>query len=211
MKKFILVSLIAIFSISDSLAQKTLSGVTLPEQLGYNKVLLKLNGAGIREKYFMHIYVAGLYVSEVSNNAENLINREDFMSLRIQIISSILTNETMVRYIEDGFARSVGGKETDAFKKMKNQIKTICMLFSSEPTKVGDVYDIHYLPGKGITSSKNGKPFVGWGSDDQPSDSTSSIIYIDLDFKKALFGIWLSEDPVDVALKEGLLGLTPTH
>jgi hypothetical protein len=156
----------------------------------------------------MHIYVAGLYVTEVSKDAEVLVNRDDFMSIRLQIISSILTNETMVRYIEDGFARSVGGKDTDAFKKMEKQIKTICLIFSSEPTKVGDVYDIHYLPGKGITSSKNGKAFVGWGSEEDP---TSKIIYVDLDFKKALFGIWLSKDPVDIALKEGMLGLVPTH
>ena len=63
--------------------------------------------------------------------------------------------------------------------------------FFGEEIKKGDVFDITYQPGKGVVSYKNGK---GKG------------VIEGMDFKKALFGIWLSKNPVDDGLKEDMLG-----
>ncbi len=69
----------------------------------------------------------------------------------------------------------------------------ICEVFQSAPVKVGDLFEIYYVPGIGVQCNKNGKDF--------------NVKIPGVPFKKALFGIWFSEDPVDEALKKGMLGL----
>ena len=54
------------------------------------------------------------------------------------------------------------------------------------------MFDITYQPGKGVVAYKNGK---------------EKGTIEGMDFKKALFGIWLSNDPADDDLKEAMLGL----
>jgi len=60
-----------------------------------------------------------------------------------------------------------------------------------EEIKKGDVFDIVNVPGKGVVVSKNGK---------------EKGVIDGADFKKALFGIWLSGKPADKNLKEAMLG-----
>lgn len=54
-----------------------------------------------------------------------------------------------------------------------------------------DMFDITYQAGTGAVAYKNGKELG---------------IIPGMKFKKALFGIWLGDDPVDNKLKKGMLG-----
>jgi len=58
---------------------------------------------------------------------------------------------------------------------------------------VGDECEISYTPNEGIRVSKNGKDL--------------NILISGLDFKRALWGDWLSDNPADEDLKKGMLGL----
>jgi hypothetical protein len=207
---------IALFS-NMSYAQVKVSGITVPAKLGFGGTVRELNGAGTRVKYMMHIYVGALYLKEKSKDPKVIVNADKPMSVRLQIISAMLTNENMVRYIREGFYRSLDGKVAP----FKEHLDLICEVFSSEPTKVGDVYDIHYTPGIGVSASKNGKPFqfTKMRSTGQVKSGDMKLLkqithtkdgyeaIPGLDFKKALFGIWLSDDPVDEDLKDAMLGL----
>jgi hypothetical protein len=55
----------------------------------------------------------------------------------------------------------------------------------------GDVYEFVYDPGEGVRTVLEGR--------------TAGIIP-GLDFKQALFGVWLGKRPADATLKQGLLG-----
>ena len=139
------------------------------------------------------------------------------MSVRLQITSAVLTNKVMEIGIREGFYKSLDGKVAP----FKEHLDLICEVFSSEPTKIGDVYDIHYTPGVGITASKNGKPFEFTKMHQKGQLKSDNIKLLKdikltkdgyeaipgLDFKKAIFGIWLSDDPVDEDLKDAMLGL----
>ena len=61
----------------------------------------------------------------------------------------------------------------------------------SEAVEDNDVFDLQYVPGTGLSVVRNGE---------------TKVVVPGLEFKKALFGIWLSEDPVQDDLKEGMLG-----
>ena len=54
-----------------------------------------------------------------------------------------------------------------------------------------DVFDLQYVPGQGVSVIRNGE---------------IKVIVPGLAFKQALFGIWLSDDPVQEGLKEEMLG-----
>ena len=101
--------------------------------------------------------------------------------------SSVLSSSNFSEAIQEGFEKSLKGNTAPLKAKIDQFINT----FKSEEVKEGDVYELWYVPGEGVKSYKNGK--------------LKSTIP-GLDFKKALFGIWLSEDPVDADLKTGLLG-----
>lgn len=212
MKKIIVAFFTIALSLNGLFAQTTVSGVKLPAKLGFSGTTREYNGAGTRTKYFVKVYVAGLYLKDKSKDAKAILNADKPMSIRLQIISSMLTNDVMVKYIREGFSKSLNGK-IDPFK---DHIDLICEVFSSEPTKIGDVYDIHYTPGVGVSASKNGKPYIFKNLKNKLGKPYAIVLkntkngqdaLPGLDFKKGLFGIWLSDSPVDPALKDGMLGL----
>ncbi len=169
-----------------ALAQKILSGVTLPANITLGKDKLILNGGGIREKYFMDMYVGGLYLQKKNTDAQKIIDANESMLIRLHIVSSLITSEKMRTAITEGFDKSTKGNT----KPLKNQIDLFIASFKEEIVK-GDVFELQYTVESGVSVYKNGK-------------LKTSIA--GLDFKKALFGIWLCNNPADEDLKEGLLG-----
>lgn len=220
-KTYLSFLLVLFFVLNTAVSQVVVNGVKIPERLGFAEKVRQLNGAGTRVKYFMHIYVGALYLKEKTNDPREVINADKPMSIRLQIISAMLTNETMVRYIREGFSRSLDGN----IEPFREEIDLICEVFSSEPTKVGDVYDIHYTPGIGVCASKNGKPYnfstihaslqKKVTSSEKLKNMMNNLNHTKsgqealpgLEFKKALFGIWFSDDPVDEDLKDAMLGV----
>ena len=159
----------------------------LPAKLQQNNTSLLLNGGGIRTKYFFKVYVGGLYLTTKTDNASDIISSDRPMAIRMVVTSSLISSDIMVAATKEGFKKSLKGKTAP----FQNNIDDLIETFSKEPIKEGDVYDFWYFPKVGIKSYKNGK-----------LENTIS----GYDFKKAFFGIWLSDDPVDEDLKKGLLG-----
>lgn len=207
--------------VEDTGSKIAVSGINLPTKIGFGGTVREFTGAGTRVKFFMRIYVLGVYMKEPTKDPEVIINADEPMSMRMHIISSMLTNDVMVKYIREGFSRGLGLENGD-FGEYKTHVDLICSVFSSEPTEVGDVYDFHYVPGVGTSGSKNS---VLYSFDnltettDEMHDSTdagSNMLKLNytkkgqaaipsLGFKKAMFGIWFSDDPVDPKLKDEVL------
>jgi len=173
------------FSCFVSEAQTKINGITFPDSYTAGKDKLVLNGGGTREKYWMDMYVGALYLSEKSKDANSIIAANSSMAIRICIVSGLITSEKMTDAVYEGFKKSTGGKEA-SFKTQIDQFKKAF----SEPIKVSDVFDIVYS-GEKITITKNG---------------TVKGEIDGLDFKKAVFGIWLGKEPADSDLKDGMLG-----
>ena len=169
-------------------AQVTLNGVTLPAKLKQETTELTLNGGGIRTKIFFKLYTAGLYVQAKSKNGNEIAAADKPTALKLTITSGMVDSEKMSEAIREGFGKSMKGNTAP----LKTQIDNFVGTFQKEEIKEGDVYELWYFPGTGVKAFKNGK---------------LQTTIAGLDFKKALFGIWLSDDPVDSDLKDGLLGL----
>lgn len=163
-----------------------IGGVKLPDSMPVAGQELKLNGAGIREKWMFDLYVSGLYLAAPTKDAKAVVAADENQTIRLHIISDKITSEKMASATMEGFENSLGGK-TDA---LKPQIDEFIATFKEE-IKVGDIFDLTYVKGDGVHVSKNGK-------------EVKSIA--GLEFKKALFGIWLSDSPAQESLKSELLG-----
>ncbi len=169
-----------------TMAQTVIEGKTFPNTLDTEKGALTLNGGGVREKMWIDLYVAGLYLTAKSNNATEIVNVDKEMAVRLHIISSMIDSDNMSEAINEGFVKSTGGNTAP----VKDKIDAFIKVFA-EPIKVDDVFKLVYLPGEGVKIYKN-----------EVYKSTVS----GMDFKKALFGIWLGTDPVSGSLKKGMLG-----
>ena len=76
MKKTALLAIfLMLFSIHVTGQSRTVAGVEVPESVTLNGVAkpLQLNGAGIRKKFFISVYVAALYLPARTNDAKALI------------------------------------------------------------------------------------------------------------------------------------------
>ena len=64
-----------------SIEARTLGGAEIPEQLVLRESTLLLNGAGVRHKYFVDVYVAGLYLEQRSSDAARIVAADAPMAM----------------------------------------------------------------------------------------------------------------------------------
>jgi len=179
-----LLSTIIIFLGLFSMTQ--LFAIDLPNEMEYQETKLTLNGHGTRIKFFMKVYESSLYLEAASNNADEIINNNVPMSIRIDVMSSLVTPDAMKTALNEGLEKSTGNNTGPIMKEI-NQLNST---FNTEVGS-GDFYEFTYLPDSGTHVLKNSK-------------------YIDtipgLEFKKAFFGIYISKNPIQKSLKKAMLG-----
>ena len=54
---------------------QTVAGITFPDRIQINESALVLNGAGLREKYWIDIYVAALYLPNLRQSRKPIIEQ----------------------------------------------------------------------------------------------------------------------------------------
>lgn len=187
MKKQILtLLLVAVTGIFSANAQQTVSGVKIDSKLTVEGETLMLNGAGLREKMWIDLYVGSLYLPAKSSNSKDIMDSKSAAAIKLDIVSGMITSDKMISAVNEGFENSTN-KNTAPLKAKIDKFKS----FFKEEIKKGDTFIIANIPGDGVVVFKNG---VKKGAIDG------------YDFKKALFGIWLGSKPADSDLKEGMLG-----
>ena len=185
MKK-IMVGILSVLLFSTVLYAKKISGIIMPETLKACSGNLVLNGAGVRDKFFMDLYVGGLYLKSKSSNSSSIMNSDQPMAIRLHIVSKLITGEKMSKATNEGFEKSAGSN----LPSLKTRIKKFISVFKSGIKKF-DKYNFIYIPKKGTQVFKNGK---------------LKTTIKGLDFKKALFGIWIGRKPAQKDLRNDMLG-----
>lgn len=190
MKKILLLLTILLslqFSTVSAQTQIDVNGVTVPRKIEFQGKSLQLNGAGGRSKMWLEVYVQALYLSQLTQDPQFIIDSDTEMAVRIEITSSMVSSSKLTKAMNTGFEKSTGAN-LEQLRPRIEQLKS----FLSDTITEKDVFILAYNPlDQNVYVSKNevlkGK-IPGF------------------DFKKALFGIWLSDKPVDETLKKHLLG-----
>lgn len=169
------------------LETKIVGKTALPMLYRFKGKSLILNGAGLRELMWIDIYACGLYVKTPETNASKIINKDETMIVRMDILSKAVSHSKMVKAFHKGF---IDGNSPSTVKRLQPEIKSFLKYIEGLELKVGDKVDVVYEPKIGVSLYINYNKIGTVGK---------------LDFKKAILNIWLSSNPVDKSLKPELL------
>jgi hypothetical protein len=166
------------------LSAASLAGVTLPDTVQVGGTTLVLNGLGLRTKFTVKVYVAGLYVQQKSSDSSAIIKADAPKRIVMQFVHSA-SKQQMTDAFDEGFKDNT----PDAEKTMKADIDHF--LGALEAVKNGDQMVIMYVPGTGTTLDING---------------TNKLTIPGSAFGQVLFSVWLGPKPPTTDLKKGILG-----
>ena len=162
----------------------SLAGVTLPDSVQLGGQAVRLNGLGLREKYFIDIYVGGLYLKTPTHEAANAIAADEPKRVVMHFIYKKVSREQMLETFMEGFGATATGPEA-------GNVATMGTWVPAAGVARGDEMGFDYVPGTGTSMTLNGRTL---GS--IPGTA----------FMKMVFGIYLGARPPTAALKAGLLG-----
>ena len=141
---------------------------------------LVLNGAGLRKKFIVKVYAGALYLKEKSSDAAAIVAADEAMQIRMHFLYGVKP-EQLIDAWNDGFDAALGKDRGP----MQAKVDAFNALFTKK-TKKHDTYDVVYVPGTGTQVHFNG---------------TKVGEVAGLDFKQAVFAIWLGEGVADSNLK----------
>ena len=150
------------------------------------KTKLVLNGYGIRDKMWINLYVQALYLTEKTDDPKKILDSDETIATRLYVTSSLVTREKLIKAIEEGIEKSYQSE----IEPLRDRMHKF-MSFFENVTEKG------YL--EFVYSKEDVKTYVFI------NDKLTGEIE-GLDFRKALFGIWLEDRCVDRTLKKRLLG-----
>lgn len=158
---------------------------SVPETLTIGEHTLMLNGAGMRRQMFVDVYLACLYVVDPGAAPEDLLDSDEPQAITLHMTSDLVNSARLEEATMDGLRRSTDGD----LKALRDEIERLHRMFDGE-VKKGDTFRLAYLPGSGVMIHHNDR-YLGTIRGKR--------------FKRALFGIWLSDRPVQKSLKKDLL------
>jgi hypothetical protein len=156
---------------------------------------LQLNGAGIRYKFVVKVYTAGLYLTTTAGTTQEVLAAPGPKRIHITMLRDIDGNELGKLFTKGMEANA----PRDEFVKSINGVLKLSEVFASrKQLNSGDSFSVDYVPGVGSTLLLNGKTVMG-----EPIKEP--------EFFSALLRIWLGDKPADDALKDALLGIKKTR
>lgn len=184
MRKSVVLAVVFVITLTSLVFAGTLAGVNLPDTVQVGSRTLVLNGLGLRKKYMVKVYVAGLYLEQKSSDPTAILTPDIPKRIVMHFVRGVSKNQ-----IVDGFNESFENNTPDAQKTMKADIDQF--LGAMESVNDGDEITLTYLPGTGTTVAMHGK--------DKLTISGPA-------FAQVLFSVWLGPKPPNQEMKEGLLG-----
>ena len=164
----------------------TISVAEVPQTIKYKENKLVLNCHGTRIIFFMKVYEGSLYLENQSTDAEQIINENAPMAVRIDVISEMVSADAMKKALSEGLEKSTNN-DTDS---ISNELKQLSSAFNTAVSS-GDFYEFIFIPETGVHVLKNNEQVQ---------------LIPGLEFKKAFFGIFLSDNPIQKNLKKAMLG-----
>lgn len=163
------------------------AGVNIDEKIKVGSNELVLNGAGLRSKVFIKVYVGALYVTQKSGQPAALLDAPGARRMSLRLLRDI-DADTLYGALRDGLKDNNSDTDLLALKASIDQFADIMKKIGN--ARSGDTVAIDFTP-EGVAVSFNGEARgkVANGP-----------------FARALLKVWLGDHPVDASLKKALLG-----
>lgn len=168
-------------------AGREIDGVVFPDRHVIAGEPLELRGAAVlRWRVLFRAYAAGLYVppatpvGDVLGNVPKRLEIEYFWPIGAEDFGRA-ADQLLRETLDEG-----------TLERLRPRLDELHEAF--EPILPGDRYALTYHPVTGTELSKNGRPLA--------------VIH-GADFAAAYFSMWLGERPIDLSMREALLGSNP--
>lgn len=165
------------------------AGVKLPDSIKVGDADLALNGAGLRTRLMIKIYVGALYLTEKKASAAEVLDDKGPKRIAMHLLRN-LSADQLSGALVDGLNDNLGDAERAQFAAQIDEIKATMAAVGS--AKEGSVVTLDLVPGRGTRLTVDGAP--------------KGKLIPDEDFYRALLKIWLGDKPVDKSLKAAMLG-----
>ena len=163
----------------------SLAGVQLPNSVQLAEQPLILNGIGLREKFWVDVYVAGLYLPQKNTDAEAIIQADIPKKISLEFIYHTVAKEKMKATLEENLKNNPQIAQT-----VRPKMEKTYGWYQDFHTK--DTLSFEYIPKVGTTIYIN----------KQKKGTIEGH-----DFMVAIFTIYLGKKPASAQLKKQLLGL----
>ena len=128
----------------------SLAGVTLPDKAEVGGQSLVLNGLALRSKFFIKVYVGGLYLPHKEKAAAKILAEDSPRRMVMHFLYSV-SKDQMCEAWNEGLEQNSPKAPAD----VKKAFATLCSWM--EPIPKGNELILTYTPGKGTEVQVNGK------------------------------------------------------
>jgi len=128
----------------------TLAGVTMPDKADVNGQSLVLNGMGLRSKFFIKVYVGGLYLTQKEKAAAKILSADAPRRMVMHFLYSVNKDQMC-----DAWKEGLEQNTPKASAEVKKGFQTLCSWM--EPIPKGHELVLTYVPGEGTQVEINGK------------------------------------------------------
>jgi hypothetical protein len=173
------------FCMSQILYASSLAGVSMPDSIKVNNETLILNGLGLREKYWVDIYVAGLYLPSKMSDGAAIMKANVDKRIQVEFIYSSVPKSKMIAVLEENISNNPQFS-SDTVAQIRQ-----CGSWMQDFTS-GDIVMFDYAPNTQTTTI--------YINDDVRGTIQSK------EFMEAIFAMYVGKYPATEALKQGLLG-----
>lgn len=164
------------------------AGAKLADKVQVGSRELQINGAGVRSKFFLDLYVAALYLTEKNSSGAAVLADDGEKRIALHVLRDIGAAR-----LSGGLSNAIIANHAPAeLHVLDTALKEFAAIFHAlDELKKGDVVTLDYHPGSGTMVSLNGveKGMVSGAA-----------------FSRALLKVWLGDKPVQADLKQKLLG-----
>jgi Chalcone isomerase-like len=160
------------------------AGVRLEPSVTVSSHLLKLNGYGVRKKFFIKVYIGSLYTARRLATAAEALGDSGDKLIRMNFLHSKVEKGKIIEAFNEGFANNspdlAGSAEAGKF-----------LSFFTADFNRGDVVDLALGADGSVSASHNGR---------QLGTVSSAKL------GRGVLAIYLGDRPADDSLKKGMLG-----
>lgn len=166
---------------------RSVDGVSVPETLDLagEKTPLTLNGAGLRTRFFVKVYVAALYLAQPVSRAESILEETAARVVAIHMRRDVDADK-IASALLTSVAKNHDAAEMQALQDRLNKFKLLMPAMKRD-----DVLRLEFTADGKTRVVRNGELLGALDG---------------ADFQRALLKIWLGNQPAEEALKQSLLG-----
>jgi hypothetical protein len=166
-----------------------LAGVAVDSRTRVEGQDLALNGAGIRSRFMIKVYVAALYVAEPSGKASAIYGQPGAKRMLLTLLRDV-SAEKLLDAMQEGLKKNSSTEELASISPQNEQLSAIFRTVGEG--RKGDRIALDWVPSQGTVIRINGM------ARGQAISGES--------FYRSLLKIWLGENPAQEDLRDDLLG-----